>query len=157
MSILKTEIGTAIPNFLDSEVGLVTKTAQIPQSMGQTDGDRKTVFAGTVFPANTSAATGIVFQDVDVTDGAHGFWDRMTAVVHLKLDQPRRTRQDCDAQVPCLNRVPTVVAKDVGKRVRGHRNPLPIGRDADGEGLPLLFVNSAEDATGSCTGNLGFP
>ena len=49
MSILKTEIGTAIPNFLDSEVGLVTKTAQIPQSMGQTDGDRKTVFAGTVF------------------------------------------------------------------------------------------------------------
>ena len=57
MSILKTEIGTAIPNFLDSEVGLVTKTAQIPQSMGQTDGDRKTVFAGTVF------------QDVDVTDG----------------------------------------------------------------------------------------
>lgn len=69
MSILKTEISTAIPNFLDSEVGLVTKTAQIPQSMGQTDGDRKTVFAGTVFPANTSAATGIVFQDVDVTDG----------------------------------------------------------------------------------------
>lgn len=69
MSILKTEIGTAIPNFLDSEVGLVTKTAQIPQSMGQTDGDRKTVFAGTVFPANTSDAIGIVFQDVDVTDG----------------------------------------------------------------------------------------
>lgn len=69
MSILKTEIGTAIPNFLDSEVGLVTKTAQIPQSMGQTDGDRKTVFAGTMFPANTSAVTGIVFQDVDVTDG----------------------------------------------------------------------------------------
>ena len=60
MSILKTEIGTAIPNFLDSEVGLVTKTAQIPQSMGQTDGDRKTVFAGTVFPANTSAAIGSV-------------------------------------------------------------------------------------------------
>ena len=48
MSILKTEIGTAIPNFLDSEVGLVTKTAQIPQSMGQADGDRKTVFAGRV-------------------------------------------------------------------------------------------------------------
>lgn len=69
MSILKTEIGTAIPNFLDSEVGLVTKTAQIPQHLGQTDGDRKTVFAGTVFPANTDAATGIVFQDVDVTDG----------------------------------------------------------------------------------------
>ena len=67
MSILKTEIGTAIPNFLDSEVGLVTKTAQIPQSMGQTDGDRKTVFAGTVFPANTSAATGIVFEEFSAT------------------------------------------------------------------------------------------
>ena len=34
MSILKTEIGTAIPNFLDSEVGLVTKTAQIPSEHG---------------------------------------------------------------------------------------------------------------------------
>ena len=79
MSILKTEIGTVIPNFLDSEVGLVTKTAQIPQSMGQTDGDRKTVFAGTVFPANTSAATGIVFQDVDVTDAGRVISDRVNA------------------------------------------------------------------------------
>ena len=69
MSIMKTEIGTAIPNFLDSAVGLVTKTAQISQSMGQEDGDRKTVFAGTVFPANDATATGIVFQDADVTDG----------------------------------------------------------------------------------------
>ena len=30
MSILKTEIGTVIPNFLDSEVGLVTKTEHGP-------------------------------------------------------------------------------------------------------------------------------
>ena len=84
MSILKTEIGTAIPNFLDSEVGLVTKTAQIPQSMGQADGDRKTVFAGTVFPANTSAATGIVFQDVDVTDGDD------------RAQEHRLCRRECD-------------------------------------------------------------
>ena len=83
MSILKTEIGTAIPNFLDSEVGLVTKTAQIPQSMGQTDGDRKTVFAGTVFPANTSAATGIVFQDVDVTDGVNAASAAQTALKNI--------------------------------------------------------------------------
>lgn len=69
MSIMKTEIGTATPNFLDSAVGLVTKTAQIPQSMGVADGDRKIVVAGTVFPANDSTATGIVFHDVDVTDG----------------------------------------------------------------------------------------
>lgn len=69
MSIMKTEIGTATPNFLDSAVGLVTKTAQIPQSMGAADGDRKIVVAGTVFPANDATATGIVFQDVDVTDG----------------------------------------------------------------------------------------
>ena len=69
MSILKVEIGTATPNFLDSAVGLVTKTAQIPQSMGKVDGDRKTVLAGTVFPADDATATGIVFQDVDVTDG----------------------------------------------------------------------------------------
>lgn len=69
MSIMKTEIGTATPNFLDSAVGLVTRTAQIPQSMGVADGNRKIVVAGTVFPANDATATGIVFQDVDVTDG----------------------------------------------------------------------------------------
>lgn len=99
MSILKTEIGTAIPNFLDSEVGLVTKTAQIPQSMGQTDGDRKTVFAGTVFPANTSAATGIVFQDVDVTDG-----DAIGSVTRDQRPRERSKRRADRAQEHRLRR-----------------------------------------------------
>lgn len=90
MSILKTEIGIAIPNFLDSEVGLVTKTAQIPQSMGQTDGDRKTVFAGTVFPTNTSAATGIVFQDVDVTRWRR---DRRCHGCRSRNQRPRERRK----------------------------------------------------------------
>jgi len=39
MSILKTEIGTAIPNFLDSEVGLVTQTPQNPHNSGPDGGD----------------------------------------------------------------------------------------------------------------------
>lgn len=57
-------------NLLASEVGLVTRTAQIPQTMGvsQSDGS-KWVAAGTVFPANDSTATGIVWHDVDVTLG----------------------------------------------------------------------------------------
>lgn len=56
-------------NFLDSEVGLVTKTRQIPASMGVLDGTRKMVFAGTPFPSNDNQATGIIFDDVDVTSG----------------------------------------------------------------------------------------
>lgn len=69
MSILKVETGAAVPNFLDSEIGLVLKTRQIPQSMGVEKGANKTVVAGTVFPANDATAVGIVLQDVDVTDG----------------------------------------------------------------------------------------
>lgn len=68
MSYVINTTGTSRVNFLDSEVGLVLKTAQIPASMGVADGTKKIVPAGTVFPA-TGAATGIVFHDVDVTSG----------------------------------------------------------------------------------------
>lgn len=69
MSYVTNYSGTFSPNFLESEVGLVVKTREIPQTMGETDGDRKIVKAGKPFPANDSTAVGIVFQDVDVTDG----------------------------------------------------------------------------------------
>lgn len=71
MSVITNYTGTARPNFLDSEVGLVLKTQEIPQSMGVADENgRKIVAAGTVFPANDASATGIVFESVDVTSGA---------------------------------------------------------------------------------------
>lgn len=69
MSILHVETSTAIPNFLDSAVGLVCKTGQLTQAMGVADGKYKTVKAGTPFPSNDASAIGIVYQDADVTDG----------------------------------------------------------------------------------------
>lgn len=57
------------PNFLESEVGLVLKTREIPASMGVQDGKYKIVKAGTPFPSDNSNAVGIVFEDIDVTDG----------------------------------------------------------------------------------------
>lgn len=60
--------GTFRPNFLESEIGLITKTYEIPQSMGIADGGYKVVAAGTPFPANDATAVGIVFTDTDVTD-----------------------------------------------------------------------------------------
>lgn len=64
--------GTFRPNFLESEVGLVLKTYQIPASMGVADEyGNKIVAAGTVFPSNDGSAVGIVFDDVDVTHGDH--------------------------------------------------------------------------------------
>lgn len=69
MSILHVETSTATPNFLDSAVGLVLKTGQLTQAMGVADGNYKTVKAGTPFPSNNASATGIVFQDADVTNG----------------------------------------------------------------------------------------
>ncbi len=59
-------------NFLDSAEGLVLKSCTVPQSMGVDDGyGNKTVKAGTIFPANDSTATGILYESVDVTDGEH--------------------------------------------------------------------------------------
>lgn len=66
MSFVTETKGTFKPNFLESEVGLVLKTHQIPTTMG-TNG---VVAAGTVFPSNDANAIGIVFQDVDVSKGA---------------------------------------------------------------------------------------
>ena len=45
------------------------KTRTIPQSIATTVGETKYVKMGTIFPANTSAAEGIVYEDVDVTTG----------------------------------------------------------------------------------------
>lgn len=65
MSYVTNFNGTFRPNFLESEIGLVLKTHQIPASMGEDDGyGRKIVRAGTAFET-----TGIVFEDVDVTSG----------------------------------------------------------------------------------------
>ncbi|MFR1803861.1 MAG: hypothetical protein ACLSWS_17700 [Faecalispora jeddahensis] len=64
--------GTFRPNFLESEVGLVLKTYQVPNSMGVADEyGNKIVAAGTVYPSNDASAVGIVFADVDVTHGDH--------------------------------------------------------------------------------------
>lgn len=69
MSIVTNISGTVKPNFLESEVGLVLKTREIPATLGVQDGRYKTVKAGTPFPSDNSNAIGIVFEDIDVTDG----------------------------------------------------------------------------------------
>lgn len=59
------------PNFLASEVGLRTITYTFASSFAGvvTENGRKIIKAGTIYPANDATAKGIVFQDVDVTDG----------------------------------------------------------------------------------------
>lgn len=65
MSYVTRYNGAFRPNFLESEVGLVLKTYQIPASMGKDDGyGHKIVSAGAVFES-----TGLVFETVDVTRG----------------------------------------------------------------------------------------
>lgn len=69
MSFVVNTSGAQRPNFLESEVGLVLKTREIPASMGTQQGKYKTVPAGTPYPSNDNQAMGIVFDTVDVTDG----------------------------------------------------------------------------------------
>lgn len=59
------------PNFLASEVGLrlVSTTARTGSALVTTENGRKIIKAGTVYPSNDASAQGIIFQDVDVTDG----------------------------------------------------------------------------------------
>ena len=62
MSFVTNITGTKRPNFLESEVGLVLKTREIPASMGVQDGLYKTVAPGTPYPSNDANAVGIVFE-----------------------------------------------------------------------------------------------
>lgn len=58
------------PNFLESEVGLVLKTAQVDDTGIEADEyGYKTVRGGTIYPSNDTNAEGIVYADTDVTHG----------------------------------------------------------------------------------------
>lgn len=56
-------------NILGSEVGLITKTITVPADFASysTENGRKIVVAGTAF---SSPYNGLLYQDVDITDGA---------------------------------------------------------------------------------------
>lgn len=56
-------------NFLESEVGLVQKTATGKQENAVLDEvtNKKLIKGGSVFPKNDATATGIVFETVDMT------------------------------------------------------------------------------------------
>ena len=59
------------PNFLASEVSLRTVTYTFASSYAGyvTENGRKIIKAGSIYPTNDASAVGIVFQDVDITDG----------------------------------------------------------------------------------------
>lgn len=63
----ETTYGREIPNWLASEVGMITKTALLTTSMGETVGDKKIVKSGSVFTG--TGVKGLVFGDADVTNG----------------------------------------------------------------------------------------
>lgn len=74
MAYTTTKKGYIRPPFLESEVGLITKTYQADSDnssvITDTDGT-KMIRAGSVYPSNDVKAIGIVFEDVDVTYGEH--------------------------------------------------------------------------------------
>lgn len=61
---------TYAPGYFLASADCDRKTEQVTQSMATTESDgTKHVKAGTPFPANNSTATGLVYEDVDVTTG----------------------------------------------------------------------------------------
>ena len=88
-----------------------TFTYQIPQSLGVLQDGRKIVKSGTVFPANNATAIGIVFNDVDVTNG-----DAPGAVLVEGWIIKERLPQQISpsAQLPLIKVKPTVQVQDSG-------------------------------------------
>lgn len=71
MSIITTITSTPDTPWLASErsLRLVSYTAEDDNAQIVTENGRKIIKSGTVYPANGATAVGIVFQDVDVTNG----------------------------------------------------------------------------------------
>lgn len=60
-----------LPNFIASEIGMIQRTFEVSDSgVAADEYGKKTVKAGTVYPANDATAKGIIFEDVDVTYGS---------------------------------------------------------------------------------------
>lgn len=85
------------PNFLASKVGLRTEsiTAKADNAQVVTENERKVLKAGTIYPTNNSSAVGIIYQDVDVTDGdtaapimvaGHYFKDRLVGTLNADVE-----------------------------------------------------------------------
>lgn len=130
--------GAFRPNFLESEVGLVLKTYQIPASLGVEDDDgNKTVAAGTVYPSNDGSAKGIVFDDVDVTHGDH----EGSIMVAGRVIKERLNIQSA-AETPL--KASGIVFADVGDVTRGYT--VTYTQD-DGSGTPPVDPNEYSEGS----------
>lgn len=69
MALIRTIKGDEQVNWLASVTGMRLTTATAFQTMGEQDGDLITVKSGTVYPTNDENAEGIVFENVNVTNG----------------------------------------------------------------------------------------
>jgi len=69
MSLIRTIKSDEQVNWLASSTGMRLKTATAYQTMGIKDGDVITVKSGTIYPTDDANAEGIVFENVNVTNG----------------------------------------------------------------------------------------
>lgn len=71
MSFINSNKGNAYApgRFLTGDELCERQTRQMTSAMATTVDGRKIVRAGTVFPANGATAEGIVYEDIDVTNG----------------------------------------------------------------------------------------
>lgn len=68
------EINISHANFIESEVGLKTRTYTFPKAYAvaggyKTENGRKIIKAGAPVPTNDASCVGLAFDDIDVTDG----------------------------------------------------------------------------------------
>lgn len=115
MSHIETKASKAEINFLASSTGLITKTCTVSATGVKADEyGKKIVPAGTVFPANTASAKGILFHDVDVTNGDH----EGSLIIAGRVLKDRLPAMPAEAAIPALN-ASGIVFEESSETTRG--------------------------------------
>ena len=94
--MISNTVGSATPNWLSSEVGMVLKTYQIAKTNYSADSAGKYIAkSGTVVKVS-EAVVGLLFEDVDVTNGDRAgsvlvagrvYKDRVNAIASIATDE----------------------------------------------------------------------
>lgn len=108
MAYIEVKTYPTAKNFLASEHFIpVTYTAAA--TLAVDEGDRKVIKAGTIYPANTSAAVGIVYADVDVTGMTNGL---VSVIVEGRIFSNRLPVAPAEAAISAMKGITFLTAPD---------------------------------------------
>ena len=107
----------------------INKTYQIPESLGEVVDGKKIVKSGTVYPSNDENAIGIVFNDVDVTNG-----DEMASILVAGIILEERLPEEISNEAFQSLKLIDVIGKKVEDNAGGEEDNAGGEEDNAGGG-----------------------